>query len=106
MRRRVRITAGVVSGLLVLTARLGAGEPWTSAYVRGLPDEAFAVAAVRPDGTHVRALPHHDVSGAVDGPHLRAAWARLPQVKGLDPGQADAARRHLLEHLQALSGSR
>jgi hypothetical protein len=104
MRRSVRITARVVGGLLMLTARLGAGEPWTSAYVRGLPDEAFAVVAARPDGTRVRALPHHDAAGAVDGPHLRAAWARLPQLKGLDRQQMEAARRHLLEHVQARPG--
>jgi hypothetical protein len=70
-------------------------EPWRRAYVDALPDNAFAVVHVRPDGTRSRHLPHHDAYGQVDLPHLRSALARLSQVHWEDPADAERARRHL-----------
>ena len=75
-----------------------AAEQWSRARIAGLPDSAFAVVEIAPDGGKVRHLPHHDETGAVDPPHLRAARARLPQVKWLDPASEAIARRHLDEH--------
>lgn len=61
-------------------------EPWSHARIAALPDSAFAVIE----------------TGAVDPAHLRAALARLPQVKWLDPASAEVARRHLEEHRKRL----
>ena len=77
-------------------------ESWTRAYVDALPDEAFAVVHVRPDGTRSRHLPHHDAEGRLDLPHLRSALARVDQVHWEDPADAEQARRHLLAHQEAL----
>ena len=77
-------------------------EPWRRAYVDALPDEAFAVVHVRPDGTRSRHLPHHDADGQVDLPHLRSALARLSQVHWEDLADAERARRHLQAHQEAL----
>lgn len=77
-------------------------EPWKRAYVDALPDEAFAVVHARADGTKSRHLPHHDADGRVDIPHLRAALARLGQVRWEDPTDAARARQHLLAHEEAL----
>ena len=90
-------------GLLLAAAAVGAAATaegrWTRAQVAALPDEAFAVVEVRPDGTRWRRLPHHDADGQVDLPHVRSALARLGQVNGLDPARVEQARRHLEEHL-------
>src|SRR5713101_10165835 len=75
-----------------------AAEEWSRAYISRLPDSAFAVVETAPDGRKARHLPHHDETGAVDPAHLRAARARLPQVKWLDAASAAMARRHLEEH--------
>ncbi len=77
-------------------------EPWKRADIDALPDEAFAVVHVRPDGTKSRHLPHHDADGQVDVPHLRSALARLGQVRWEDPADAARAREHLFAHRQAL----
>ena len=77
-------------------------EPWSRAYVGALPDEAFAVVHVRPDGTKSRLLPHHDAVGRLDLSHLRRALARLGQVRWEDPADAERAREHLLAHQEAL----
>lgn len=69
-----------------------------------LPDSAFAVMEIAPDGRKLRHLPHHDETGAVDIPHLKAARSRLGQVKWLDTLNAAAARRHLEEHWRQLKG--
>jgi hypothetical protein len=71
---------------------------WSRARIAGLPDSAFAVIEIGRDGRKVRRLPHHDETGAVDPAHLRAARARLSQVKWLDPASEAIARRHLEEH--------
>ncbi len=73
-------------------------EPWSDARIAALPDSTFAVIEIAPDGRKLRHLPHHDETGAVDPAHLRAALARLKQVKWLDPASAEIARRHLEEH--------
>ena len=77
-------------------------EPWRRAYLEALPDEAFAIVHVRPDGTRSRHLPHHDAEGRVDLSHLRSALARLGQVRWEDPADAERARRHLRAHREAL----
>jgi len=77
-------------------------ESWKRAYVDALPDEAFAVVHIQPDGTKSRHLPHHDADGLVDVPHLRSALARLGQVRWQDPADAERARRHLSAHAEAL----
>jgi hypothetical protein len=96
------------AGLVVVVARtlLAAAdvsaESWTRAYVNALPDEAFAVVHVRPDGTRSRHLPHHDADGRLDLPHLRSALARLGQTHWEDPADAEPAWQHLLAHQRAL----
>jgi len=87
----------VVVLILALTAG-AAAEEWSRARINRLPDSAFAVVEIAPDGRKVRHLPHHDETGAVDPAHLRAARARLNQVKWLDPANAAIARQHLDEH--------
>jgi hypothetical protein len=87
---------------LTVAAPAGEAGPWSRAYVKGLPDDAFAVVAIRPNGTLTRHLPHHDGEGRVDLPHLRNALSRLRQVHGLDPATAEGAHQHLLQHLREL----
>jgi hypothetical protein len=96
--------------MLALLAVLAAGavaeaDEWSRARISTLPDEAFAVIEAASDGHRVRHLPHHDASGAVDLPHLRAARSRLGQVKWLDPANADGAREHLDRHWRELQPS-
>jgi hypothetical protein len=79
------------------------GAEWSRARIARLPDSAFAVIEIAPNGKRLRHLPHHDETGAVDPVHLRAALARLPQVKWLDPANKAIARRHLEEHLREVS---
>ena len=91
--------------VIVLTPGLAAAEPWSRARIHALPDSAFAVVEISPDGRKVRHLPHHDESGAVDLPHLIAARARLNQVKWLDPANEAIAREHLDDHGRRRSSS-
>ena len=79
-----------------------AAEVWSAARISGLLDSAFAVVEIAPDGRKVRHLPHHDETGAVDVVHLKAARARLGQVKWLDPANEAVAARHLEEHWREL----
>ena len=94
--------------LLVVFAvvRPAEAEPWSAARLRALPDSAFAAIEVDPEGRPRRHLPHHDETGAVDLPHLRAALGRFSQVRWLDPATASAARRHLESHWQELKANR
>lgn len=98
------VTAGVLH--LLSSAAKAPAETWKRAYVDALPDEAFAVVHVRPDGTRARHLPHHDADGRVDLPHVRNALARLNQVRWEDPADAERARRHLQAHLETLGVAR
>lgn len=95
----------LAAGALLLAIAQGPAVPhraeaaeWSAAYIRALPDEAFAAIETAPDGRRLRRLPHHDHTGALDRPHLRSALARWHQVKWLDPATASAARAHLKEH--------
>lgn len=98
----MRAVAAPLLGLSTLVLGLAAGqaaaEPWSRARIEQLPDSAFAVIEMAPDGRKIRQLPHHDETGAVDPAHLRAAQARLHQVNWLDPASAEIARRHLDAH--------
>lgn len=99
-RRTARVLlATAVVGLLGIAAPPAEAAEWSRAYASALPDEAFAVVEVQPDGARLRRLPHHDAEGRLDLPHLRSALSRLHQVNWLDPANAERARRHLLEHL-------
>jgi len=93
--------------LAILALPVGAppalGEIWSEARIARLPDSAFAVVEVAPDGRTVRHLPHHDETGAVDPAHLRAALSRLGQVRWLDPANEAVARRRLEAHRRALT---
>jgi hypothetical protein len=95
----------LIVGALALAGRVLA-EPWTRTQVDALPDEAFAVVHVRPDGTKARHLPHHDAAGRLDLLHIRSALARLGQVRWEDPADAERARQHLLAHRRALAEAR
>lgn len=75
------------------------GAKWSRTYIRQLPDSAFASVEITSDGKKLRHLPHHDSQGDLDIPHLCNALARFTQVKWRDPASAEAARRHLEEHL-------
>ncbi len=100
-RRIARCLVAVAVCTLAFAAGASAAS-WTRTYVAALPDEAFAVVHVAPDGTTSRHLPHHDAQGRVDLPHLRSARARLPQVRWEDPADAERARWHLLAHQETL----
>ncbi len=111
MRPPLRIL--VVTAVFALPVGVGApavlpvgadAEPWSRARIARLPDSAFAVVEPAADGRVARHLPHHDETGRVDVPHLRAARSRLGQVRWLDPASAEVARRHLEEHGQAPGG--
>ncbi len=96
--RRWAAAAAAAALVALAGVRPAAGEPWSAAFVRALPDDAFAAVEVGPDGRRIRHLPHHDAEGRVDPGHLRSALARLGQVRWLDPATAAAAARHLREH--------
>ena len=77
---------------------------WTAAQINDLPDSAFA--CVEPGGQKdetsrttprsLRHYPHHDASGAVDMPHLRAALSRVAQEETTSCGVG-----HLRDHATA-----
>ena len=104
-RRATLLAVGVAMLLLALAASDAAAATWSRAYIRQLPDSAFAVIEPTPEGRTLRRLPHHDAAGALDVPHLCNALARLPQVHWRDPMNAAAARRHLQEHLNQVGRS-
>ena len=92
--------------LALFASSSATAEECPRARISKLPDSAFAVVEISADGRKVRHLPHHDESGAVDPAHLRAARARLAQVKWLDPANESLARRHLQSHLLESGGGR
>ena len=101
--RAVRfVGVAMVSGLVALGGGAAEAAKWDKAIINALPDEAFASVEMRPDGTLVRHLPHHRADGKVDPRHLRNAMSRINQVKWVDPGNAERARRHLLDHYRQL----
>jgi hypothetical protein len=61
---------------------------WNSSYVTSLPDSAFA--CVDSEGRH---YPHHDASGTLDLPHLRAALSRIG-----DASNTQCGKGHLQSH--------
>jgi hypothetical protein len=89
----------LLMSLALFASSSATAEEWSRARISKLPDSAFAVVEISADGRKVRHLPHHDESGAVDPAHLRAARARLAQVKWLDPANESLARLHLQSHL-------
>lgn len=95
MAARVAVLVILAFALLACPAL---AEEWSRARISRLPDSAFAVVETTPEGRKLRHLPHHDETGAVDLPHLKAARARLGQVKWLDPANEAIARRHLDDH--------
>lgn len=99
---RVACLGLVLGGLFALAGTPAEAAKWSRAYINSLPDDAFASVEVRPDGTSVRHLPHHDAQGRLDLPHLRSAMSRLHQVQWVDPANADRARQHLVDHFREL----
>ena len=98
----MRVTVPLLVFFALTAAIPLSGEEWSRARIDALPDSAFAVVEVAPDGAKLRHLPHHDEDGEVDLPHLRAALSRIEQVRWLHPESEIAARRHLSEHVKAL----
>ena len=96
------MVALILGGLLLIGGRGAQSAPWPRAFVRALPDDAFAVVVTGPDGRRHRHLPHHGPDGQVDPAHLRNALARLAQVHWEDRADAERAHRHLEEHLRSL----
>ncbi len=99
MVRRVRWSLLVTLAFAAGTAR---AEVWSRARIARLPDSAFAVIEIAPDGRKLRRLPHHDETGVLDLAHVRAARARLGQVDWLDPAHEAVARAHLEGHSASL----
>ena len=64
---------------------------WSSSYVTALPDSAFA--CVDGEGRH---YPHHDASGSLDLPHLRAALSRVG-----DASNTQCGKGHLEAHAKS-----
>ena len=101
----LRVIILLLSLALFASSSATAGE-WPRARISKLPDSAFAGVEISADERKVRHLPHHDESGAIDPAHLRAARARLAQVKWLDPANESLARRHLQSHPLESGGGR
>jgi len=71
---------------MVLFDKLKTDAEWTTAYINTFPNSSFAV--VEPDyktgktkNKAARHLPFKDKNGKIDLPHLRAALARMNQIK-------------------------
>ncbi len=102
--RRIRMVA-ILAALAIFGVFPVEAAKWTRSYINELPDSAFAVIETSTKGRPVRHLPHHDIQGALDVPHLCNALSRLPQVKWRDPASAEMARQHLRQHVAELGGS-
>lgn len=100
----MRCLAGILVGLLMLSGASATAAKWSRNYIRQLPDSAFAAIETTPEGKKLRHLPHHDIRGNLDAPHLCNALSRLDQVKWRDPANAEAARQHLRQHLAEHGG--
>jgi hypothetical protein len=90
----------ILLGLLILAGSPAEAAKWTRAYIRRLPDSAFAAIETAPNGKTLRHLPHHAAAGNLDLPHLRSGLSRLHQVKWQDPATAESAQQHLLDHVR------
>ncbi len=95
----LRLT-GLLVFLAVLATSSAVADEWSRGRISRLPDSAFAVVEMLSEGRKSRHLPHHDETGAVDPAHLRAALARLSQVRWADPANESVARRHLESHVR------
>ncbi len=95
---------GILGSLAIVGASSLEAATWSRAYIRQLPDSAFALVETGAAGKPLRHLPHHDAKGALDVPHLCNALARLSQVKWRDPANAAIARQHLQGHVAKLGG--
>ncbi len=96
---------GILAALAIVGVSSVEAAKWTRRYINRLPDSAFAVIETSAKGKPVRHLPHHDIQGALDVPHLCNAMSRLPQVKWRDPASAEIARQHLRQHVAELAGT-
>ena len=102
MRNFKKILLAVLALFLPLVfASVGLAEKWSQSYINSLPDSAFAAVETGADGKAVRHLPHHNLSGEVDIPHLKSALGRIHQVKWLDPANFEKAKNHLEHHYRA-----
>ncbi|HTU02482.1 MAG TPA: hypothetical protein VMG58_11725 [Candidatus Sulfotelmatobacter sp.] len=101
--RRLAVILGTV---LLLAAAKAEAAQWSRAYIKALPDDAFASIERTPEGKVLRHLPHHNRSGRLDLPHLCSALARLDQVRWRDWANRESARQHLEEHRAAQGGKK
>ncbi len=86
---------GVRAALTKAAADLGK-DAWTTEYVNGLPDAAFAYVEPGADkDKSKRHLPYKDKDGKVDAAHVRNALARLDQTD--IPAEAKTEARQKLE---------
>jgi hypothetical protein len=90
---------GMLLGILILIDSSADAAKWSRQYVQELPDSAFAAIETTSDGKALRHLPHHDLDGNLDIPHLCNAVSRLDQVKWRDAANAEAAGEHLRKHM-------
>lgn len=100
----MRWLAGMLCALFTLAATSADAAKWSRQYIGDLPDSAFAAIETTPEGKKLRHLPHHDVHGSLDVPHLCNALSRLDQVKWRNPANAEAAGQHLRDHLAQQGG--
>lgn len=101
MKRMVMLVAA-----FILASHGAWAQKWTEKYIAGLPDSAFAAVETDAQGVKRRHLPHHDLGGAVDPAHLRAALRLWKRVKWGDRFHAEAAKRHLEAHSQELKAAK
>jgi len=94
-RWRVKIFAVVFLLVFISTA---SAESWSRHYIESLPDSAFAAIETAQGGKKIRHLPHHNLAGDVDFPHLKSALGRIYQVKWIDPANHTKAKAHLDKH--------
>jgi len=92
------LSLGLAGACVILAARAGCAQKWDKTYVQSLPDSAFAAVEELADGRKLRLLPHHDVSGKVDAPHLRSALRLWSRVKWQSPQQGQEVLAHLKAH--------
>lgn len=104
LKKIIAVIFGLFLSLLVVS--VGFAEKWSQSYINSLPDSAFAAVETRADGKTVRHLPHHNLSGEVDIPHLKSALGRIHQVKWLDPTNFEKAKNHLEQHDKAYKEER